>query len=130
MPKKIARERLLKKLGGSNITIDDKAKFNVPKKIYKNVLNDIQKPKPLEIIQALHHDKHVSKTSQLLCHSNPKENYCVTSKNGLKKSANFMKAAKQAFEMRDYKALYRICIKGFELNDKSLNKNLYEVDKN
>lgn len=62
------------------------------------------------------------------------EHYCFketnidfTSNYGLWKSSNFHKAAKQAFEMKDFKILYKIINKGLEIEDKNsqLAKLLY-----
>lgn len=116
---KIKKPKRVKHQGkGRKAYLDPDPKFKVPKHLYEQVFDEIQNPpskKPYE------------NNVLLLCHSNPKENFCVITKNGLNKSANFLKAAKEALEMRDFKSLYKICIKGFEINDKLLNKVLYEV---
>jgi hypothetical protein len=101
--------------------------FKVPKSIYMKVLEEIKKPNPIQHIQKQHHNNHVSLDVQHLCHSDSKETYSVSSKNGLNKIANFQKAAKEALDLRDFKAVYKICMKGFELKDKVLSRVLYEV---
>lgn len=124
----MGRPKKIKHQGkGQKAYLDPDPKFKVPKKIYDKVFEEIKNPNPYEYIQKQHHNSHVLLSIQHLCHSDPKENYSVTSKNGLNKIANFQKAAKQALDLRDFKAVYKICMKGFELKDKMLSKVLYEV---
>lgn len=91
------------------------------------MLNDLKSSKPNEFVQQMHYEKHLPVPLQQHCHTDPRKLFDFSSKDGLYKRTNFQLAAKQAFEMRDFKALYNIVIKGFELDDKNLSKILYEV---
>lgn len=64
------------------------------------------------------------------CFNKSKVIYEIYSKDGIQCSANYQKAAQQALEARDFKGLYKIIIRGFELKDTTLSKILYEVNKN
>lgn len=102
-------------------------KFNVPETIIEQVFEEIKRPNALESIQRQIYDNHVSLVAKQQCHYDKKEIYSVWSKDGLKRVANYQIAAKQALEMRDFKAVYQICIKGLELKNTKLNRILYEV---
>lgn len=124
----MGRKNKIKHKGkGAKAYLDPDPKFKVPKSIYMKIIEEIKNPNPLELIQKQHHNSHVLLNVQHLCHNVPNESYSVTTKSGLNKSANFQKAAKEALDMRDFKAVYKICMKGFEQKDKILSKVLYEV---
>ena len=103
--------------------------FKVPLNVYQKALDEIKTRKPVEFMAKKHYDSHVTVSSQNQCFNKDEKSVRVCGKFGLLQISNFQRAAKQALEMRDFKALYKIVIKGFELNNKDLNKVLYDVSK-
>lgn len=102
--------------------------IKVPLNYYKKLLEEVETLKPLEYVQKKHFDSNVPPRIQQHCHHPERQTFSGSiGKNGLHQAANFQLAAKQALEMRDFKALYKVVIKGYELNDKALNKILYDV---
>lgn len=101
--------------------------FKVPLNVYQNALDEIKTRKPVEFINKKHFDSHVPVNNQNQCFNNGEKSVRVSGKFGLLQKSNFQRAAKQALENRDFKALYKLVIKGFELNNKDLNRVLYDV---
>lgn len=95
---------------------------------YKKLLAEVKALKPPEYVIKKHFDSNIPPRIQQHCHHHDRNIFNGSEgKNGLHQAENFQKAAKQSLEMRDFKALYKVVLKGYELNDKALNKILYDV---
>lgn len=94
--------------------------LKVPKELYEKTLEEIKIPRTSLDVMRQQYETHVSVQSQQHCHLSylSNESYSArSSMEGILSHVNFLKAAKEAFERRDFKNLYKIVIKGYEMNN-------------
>lgn len=92
--------------------------FYVPEGVYNKAFEKIE--------EKINEKKRQTGPNGLRCHQNTYSTFntneptlCV---------ANFLEAAKQAFEDRNFRALYEIVDKGMDVNDSNLATQLYDVN--
>lgn len=95
--------------------------YKIPKKVYDKVWEEIKSTKdPLlyNVKRFIDSDPHKHDSNERVDHfCFLKTNRDFTSVYGLWKGSNFTTAAKQAFEKKDFKVLYKIINKGLEIED-------------
>ena len=106
---------------------DEDNTFNVPKKLYLKLIEDFKSIKKSSAYGYTRGKFFDDEFALFYCHKLHSGPLDVSKKRGLFKNGNFLMAAKQAFDARDYKSVYRICSKGFEMRDRNLYDALYQV---